>query len=46
VDVADLGLFAGTYLKTSADPGFLAYLDFNNAAAWTSPTWGSSPAAT
>ena len=30
VDVADLGLFAGTYLKTSADLGFLAYFDFNN----------------
>jgi Dockerin type I domain len=29
VDVADLGLFAGTYLKTSADPGYLAFFDVN-----------------
>ena len=29
VDVADLGLFAGTYLKTSVDVGYLAYFDFN-----------------
>src|SRR5439155_8512982 len=29
VDVADLGQFAGTYLKTSIDPGYLAYFDFN-----------------
>src|SRR5205823_4936137 len=29
VDVADLGAFAGTYLKSSGDPGFLAYFDFN-----------------
>ena len=29
VDVADLGLFAGTYLKTGADPGYLAYFDVN-----------------
>src|SRR5205085_2283893 len=30
VDVADLGPFASTYLKTSADPGYLGYFDFNN----------------
>jgi hypothetical protein len=30
VDVADLGLFAGTYLKASPDSGYLAYFDFNN----------------
>jgi hypothetical protein len=30
VDVADLGLFAGTYLKQSGDTGYLAYFDFNN----------------
>ena len=30
VDVADLGLFAGTYLKQSGDAGFLTYLDFNS----------------
>jgi hypothetical protein len=30
VDVADLGLFAGTYLKVAGDPGYLAYFDFNN----------------
>src|SRR5262249_13325873 len=30
VDVQDLGLFAGAYLKTSTDPGYLAYFDFNN----------------
>src|SRR5207244_3676363 len=30
VDVADLGLFAGTYLKTSGQTGYLAYFDFNN----------------
>jgi hypothetical protein len=30
VDVADLGPFAGTYLKAAADPGYLGYFDFNN----------------
>jgi hypothetical protein len=30
VDVADLGLFAGTYLKSSSDAGYLAYFDANN----------------
>ena len=30
VDVADLGAFAGTYLKTIADAGYLAYFDYNN----------------
>src|SRR5205085_5605753 len=29
VDVADLGLFATTYLRQSGDPGYLAYFDFN-----------------
>ena len=29
VDVADLGLFAQTYLRQTGDPGFLAYFDFN-----------------
>src|SRR5207248_2263586 len=29
VDVADLGLFAGTYLRVSPDPAYLAYFDFN-----------------
>ena len=29
VDVADLGLFAGTYLRASPDPLYLAYFDFN-----------------
>jgi hypothetical protein len=30
VDVADLGLFAGTYLKVNGDPGYLTFFDFNN----------------
>ena len=29
VDVADLGLFAGTYLKTAGQPGYLDYFDYN-----------------
>ena len=29
VDVADLGVFAGTYLKVFPDPAYLAYFDFN-----------------
>lgn len=29
MDVAELGPFAGTYLKISTDPGFLAYFDSN-----------------
>ena len=29
VDVADLGAFAGTYLRASPDPLYLAYFDFN-----------------
>src|SRR5262249_52941175 len=29
VDVADLGLFAGTYLKSQGDPGYLPDFDFN-----------------
>ena len=30
VDVADLGLFAGTYLKQQGEAGYLAYFDFNH----------------
>src|SRR5205085_6545762 len=29
VDVADLGAFAGTYLRASPDPAYLAFMDFN-----------------
>ena len=30
VDTADLAVFGKTYLKSAADPGFLAYFDFND----------------
>src|SRR5205823_4324856 len=29
VDVADLGAFAGTYLRSTGDPGYLGYFDFS-----------------
>jgi Dockerin type I domain len=33
VDIADFGIFSGTFNSHSNDPGFLAYLDFNGDGA-------------